>query len=215
MTTNALTTTPIVHAATAEVTDHTIRTVTINGQPWFVAADVCRVLSLGVEKGQSKNLHYLQADEKAQLTPGQIGGKGMSHATIISESGLYKLVMRSDKPQARAFQDWVTREVLPAVRKDGAYIMGEEKVRTGELSEDELVLKAIGILTKKVERLTEERAQLEAKVAEDAPKVGAACQPPWTRPLHPSCRTAWRSCSAWWRRLPPPRPRPLRPGRGA
>ena len=54
---------------------------------------------------------------------------------IVSESGLYKLIMRSDKPIARYFQDWVTREVLPAVRKDGAYIMGEEKVRTGEMSE--------------------------------------------------------------------------------
>jgi len=62
------------------------------------------------------------------------GGK----VTIISESGLYKLVMRSDKPQAKQFQDWVTREVLPAIRKDGAYIMGEEKVRSGELSKDEL-----------------------------------------------------------------------------
>ncbi len=43
----------------------------------------------------------------------------------VSESGLYKLIMRSDKPAARAFQDWVTRDVLPAIRKDGGYIMGE------------------------------------------------------------------------------------------
>jgi|GEM_PF-6970342 Prophage antirepressor len=50
---------------------------------------------------------------------------------IISESGLYKLVMRSDKPEAREFQDWVTREVLPAIRKDGMYVAGEEKVKTG------------------------------------------------------------------------------------
>ena len=44
--------------------------------------------------------------------------------------------MRSDKPEARAFQDWVTRDVLPAIRKDGAYVMGEEKVKTGEMDED-------------------------------------------------------------------------------
>lgn len=49
----------------------------------------------------------------------------MGRAMLISESGLYKLIMRSDKPQARDFQDWVTRVVLPAIRKDGAYIMGE------------------------------------------------------------------------------------------
>lgn len=56
---------------------------------------------------------------------------------LISESGLYKLVMRSEKPQAKAFQDWVKKDVLPAIRKDGGYIMGEEKVATGEMSEDE------------------------------------------------------------------------------
>lgn len=52
--------------------------------------------------------------------------------TVISESGLYKMVMRSNKPEARLFQDWVTQVVLPAIRKDGAYILGEEKVATGE-----------------------------------------------------------------------------------
>jgi hypothetical protein len=50
----------------------------------------------------------------------------------VSESGLYKLIMRSDKPEAKDFQDWVTRVVLPAIRKDGGYVMGEEKVATGE-----------------------------------------------------------------------------------
>jgi prophage antirepressor-like protein len=45
--------------------------------------------------------------------------------SVVSESGLYKLVMRSDKPQARPFQDWVTREVLPAIRKHGAYALAE------------------------------------------------------------------------------------------
>lgn len=58
---------------------------------------------------------------------------------LISESGLYKLIMRSDKPEAKAFQDWVTRDVLPAIRKDGGYVKGEEKVASGELSEDRQV----------------------------------------------------------------------------
>lgn len=79
---------------------------------------------------------------------------------IINESGLYSLIMRSDKPQAKAFQDWVTRVVLPAIRKDGAYVMGEEKVATGELSEDELVMRAMSIMSRKVERLAQERDQL-------------------------------------------------------
>ena len=74
----------------------------------------------------------------------------------ISESGLYKLIMRSDKPEAQDFQNWVTRVVLPSIRKDGAYIMGEEKVASGEMDEDEFVLKAMTILQSKVERLKQE-----------------------------------------------------------
>lgn len=66
------------------------------------------------------------------VTPNPIGGKGGSQAKLITESGLYKLIMRSDKPEAKRFQDWVTREVLPAIRKDGLYVVGEEKVKTGE-----------------------------------------------------------------------------------
>jgi len=58
-------------------------------------------------------------------------GRGASWLLLITESGLYKLIMRSDKPEARKFQDWVTREVLPAIRKDGMYVAGEEKLKTG------------------------------------------------------------------------------------
>ena len=66
---------------------------------------------------------------------GKYTGRGGARVVaLISESGLYKLVMRSDKPEAREFQDWVTRVVLPAIRKDGAYIQGEAKVVTGEES---------------------------------------------------------------------------------
>jgi len=52
-----------------------------------------------------------------------------SAPTLFSESGLYRLVMRSDKPEARTFQDWVTRDVLPAIRKEGVYVRGEEGSR--------------------------------------------------------------------------------------
>ena len=53
--------------------------------------------------------------------------------SIINESGLYNLILKSRKPEAKAFKKWVTRDVLPAIRKDGAYVMGEEKVKTGVL----------------------------------------------------------------------------------
>lgn len=58
-------------------------------------------------------------DSEVSVSPNPLGGKGMSQAKLIAESGLYKLIMRSDKADARRFQDWVTREVLPAIRKDG------------------------------------------------------------------------------------------------
>lgn len=91
----------------------------------------------------SLNAHKLvRADEVRSISKGDdtnsfpslyIGRA--SRLAFDSESGLYKLIMRSDKPEARKFQDWVTREVLPAIRKDGLYVAGEEKVRTGGISE--------------------------------------------------------------------------------
>jgi prophage antirepressor-like protein len=118
-----------------------IRIVDRDGAPWFVAADVCAILGL---VNHSMAMRVLCFDEKGVNridTPG--GPQSMS---IISESGLYKLILRSDKPQARPFQDWVTQTVLPAIRKDGGYVMGEEKVITGELDEDGLMLLALEVL---------------------------------------------------------------------
>lgn len=149
-----------------------IRVVDIEGQPWFVASDVRRVLSIAQA---GSNFTFLSKDEVQPLPRGLTSGKGMGRALVLSESGLYKFILRSDKPEAKAFQDWVTRVVLPAIRKDGAYVMGEEKVATGEMSEDELVLKAMGILQAKMERLTKEKEALQAENARILPaaQVGA------------------------------------------
>ena len=134
-----------------------IRVVEIEGNPWFLAVDV--LAALGMDTRQSQNyLRHLDSSEKQVICITQ--GKGNPNKTVISESGLYKLVLRSDKPEARRFQDWVTRDVLPAIRKDGAYIMGEERVATGEMDEDAFVLKAIEILQRKVDRLSSENKQL-------------------------------------------------------
>ncbi|WP_237149964.1 BRO-N domain-containing protein [Metapseudomonas otitidis] len=135
-----------------------IRLVEIDGSPWFVAKDVCGVLGL---TNTSQSIRPLASDEKGVNridTPG-----GAQDLSCISESGLYKLIMRSDKPVARRFQDWVTRDVLPAIRKDGAYIMGEEKVATGEMDEDAFVLKAIEILQRKIDRLSQENKAMAPK----------------------------------------------------
>lgn len=97
-----------------------IRVVTIEGNPWFVAADVCRVLGTYMNaRGQANSAMavLLVRDDEKCLRP--IEARHKRAAWFINESGLYKLVMRSDKPDAKPFQDWVTRVVLPAIRKDG------------------------------------------------------------------------------------------------
>ena len=71
-------------------------------------------------------LRSLGEGEK-RVTPQETRGQIHRSAVLVSESGLYKLIMRSYKPEAKAFQNWVTQVVLPAIRKDGAYVMGEEK----------------------------------------------------------------------------------------
>lgn len=93
---------------------HEVRALTIDGDPWFVAKDVCAVLDLGTEQ-----IRRLDDDEKGLRkvqTPG-----GTQEMAIISESGLYTLIIRSNKPQAKPFRKWVTAEVLPSIRKTGGY----------------------------------------------------------------------------------------------
>jgi prophage antirepressor-like protein len=100
-------------------TGQQVRVVEIEGAPWFAAKDVCAIL--GMVK-TDRALAALAVDEKGthpMRTPG-----GLQRLSVISESGLYKLVMRSDKPQARKLQDWVARDVLPAINKDGVYVRG-------------------------------------------------------------------------------------------
>lgn len=92
------------------------RAIEQNGQPWFVLPDVCRVLGLG---SPHKVAERLDEDEKGRNlipTPG-----GLQETTIINESGLYAVILRSDKPEARPFRKWVTAEVLPSIRRTGAY----------------------------------------------------------------------------------------------
>jgi prophage antirepressor-like protein len=151
---NELTTFPF----QAEGVDQSVRVVQIAGAPWFVAADVCR--ALGFVSPATVNTRKLASDQKGLspiCTPG-----GMQSLSVISESGLYKLVMRADGAHAIPFQDWVTRVVLPAIRKDGGYVAGEEKVATGEMSEDELILRVMRMQEAKVARLVTERDKLQA-----------------------------------------------------
>lgn len=80
---------------------------------------------MSLAAGSGQWLRYLDPSEKMPIPMNLIQGKGMNQATLISESGLYKLVMRSDKPQALRFQNWVTKEVLPSIRKTGSFVTGQ------------------------------------------------------------------------------------------
>lgn len=96
-----------------------IRATEIDGEPWIVAKDVCDALGLDT----SHVRRGLDDDEVVSLPNWQ--GKG-SAPLIVSEAGLYSLVLKSRKPEAKAFKRWVTHEVLPAIRRHGAYMTDEK-----------------------------------------------------------------------------------------
>ena len=124
-----------------EYGDRRVRTVLIDEQAWFVATDVCAVLGHGTP---AKVTSRLSADEKGMTTIHTLGGP--QSLAIVSESGLYLLVMTSRKPAAQGFRKWVTGEVLPALRRTGRYEVpaanDAAKVEAGPASAD-----APGILT--------------------------------------------------------------------
>lgn len=94
-----------------------VRTVQVNGEPWFVLSDVCKVLELSTP---ARVAERLEKDEVSQThTIDRMGRE--QKTTIINESGLYTVILRSDKPQAKPFRKWVTSEVLPSIRKHGRY----------------------------------------------------------------------------------------------
>lgn len=94
-----------------------VRSILIDGEPWFVAADVCKALEL--EK-TNRALSRLDDDEQGAHSVSTPGGR--QRMSIISESGLYSLILGSRKPEARAFKRWITHEVIPSIRKHGAYM---------------------------------------------------------------------------------------------
>lgn len=101
-----------------EYQNNKVRTVDMDGAPWFVLKDVCEVLGLGNSRMVSDRL---DEDEKGVSKIDTLGGA--QNVTIISESGLYNVILRSDKPEAKPFRKWVTSEVLPSIRKTGSYTM--------------------------------------------------------------------------------------------
>ena len=161
---------------------NTVRVVEIDGQPWFLATDVCKALGYAVSVSGVN--HYLvglgEGIDRRTMNARTLGIfegiRGNPMRSFITEAGLYRIAMRAqtERPEVVKFQEWVTREVLPAIRKDGMYVAGEEKLKTGEMSEDELILRAHQLLMEKVERYRREKEEAERKLemAEPLIRVG-------------------------------------------
>lgn len=135
-----------------------VRTVTIDNEPYFVGKDVADILGYS----NSRDALSKHVDTEDKLTS-QIATAGqMRNQTIINESGLYSLILSSKLPQAKEFKRWVTSEVLPAIRKQGAYVTD---------------YKAVDLLTNPnalgnfLQGLTEQVKHLETKIEKDKPKV--------------------------------------------
>ncbi|WP_424140272.1 phage antirepressor KilAC domain-containing protein [Roseomonas chloroacetimidivorans] len=138
-----------------------VRVATEAGEPWFVLADVCRVLEIENSRNAAARLDDDEKGVRTMDTP-----SGAQQMTIINESGLYSLILTSRKAAAKRFKKWVTAEVLPAIRKNGGYVAGQEKVATGEMSADELMARAVLMADATIKDLTR-------KVAALAPKADA------------------------------------------
>ena len=94
-----------------------IRTTVDGGDPLFVAADVCKALGIA---NSHDAMYRLDDDEKGVASTDTLGG--IQHLTVVTESGLYSLVLGSRKPEAKAFKRWITHEVIPTIRKTGGYV---------------------------------------------------------------------------------------------
>ena len=99
--------------------DKQIRTVERDGEPWWVLKDVCEVLEIS---NPTVTASRLDADEVTKFDLGGLSGE----TNIINEAGLYNVILRSDKPQAKPFRRWVTNEVLPTIRKTGGYVANDD-----------------------------------------------------------------------------------------
>lgn len=143
-----------------------IRVIIIDNEPWFIAADVCAVLE---HTNTSVALNRLKEYEKQLVDPKQyLGSVSNQYIAAISESGLYRLVLTSRKPQAESFQDWIVQEVIPTIRKTGCYSLNKIPTTYGE------ALLEAGRLAIELEQTNVTLEQVSATLEEQAPLVKLA-----------------------------------------
>ena len=137
-----------------------VRVVMRDGEPWFIAADVCRALDVDNNR---QAVSRLDEDEKGVILSDT--NRGKRSMAVVSEPGLYALVLGSRKPEAQSFRRWITHEVLPAIRQEGAYMTPE---RLHKVLEDPDTLIA---LAQRLKLLKEKNRALATKNVELLPKA--------------------------------------------
>lgn len=144
-----------------------VRTVELNGEPWFVAVDVCRALEI---VNNREAISRLDDDEKGVASTDTLGGE--QKVAIVNEPGLYSLVLGSRKPEAKAFKRWITHEVIPTIRKHGAYMTDQVLQKT--LEDPDYMISLLQNLKQEREekkRLAAENAAQHEQIALMEPKA--------------------------------------------
>lgn len=145
-----------------------VRTLKINNEPYFVGKDVAKIL--GYSNTRDALSRYVDSEDKGVAKLDTLGGK--QNQTIINESGLYSLILSSKLPKAKKFKHWVTSEVLPSIRKHGAY-MTDEKIEEVLTDPDTIIKLATQLKDERQQRLIEQqlRRDAESQVREMKPKA--------------------------------------------
>lgn len=137
-----------------------IRTITKDGEPWFVASDIAKALGYRMASDMTRRIDEEDKGYTKVRTPG-----GEQEMSIINESGLYAGVFCSSLDSAKSFKHWVTSEVLPSIRKNGGYIAGQET-----MSDEELMAKALLVANNKIAERDKIIEQKQARIEQMKPK---------------------------------------------
>lgn len=139
-----------------------LRSFLIDGEPWFVAADVARLLEYSATSAMTRRL---DEEDKGVRDLHTLGG--VQQMAIISEAGFYAAILGSQSDRAKMVKRWLTHDVLPTLRRTGSYSTAPA------LTDDELIDRALQLSARRVAELSTRNAELEARVEADAPKVEA------------------------------------------
>ncbi|MEG3875767.1 Bro-N domain-containing protein [Microcoleus sp. herbarium7] len=147
----------------------TVRIATLDGEPWFVAKDLCDVLDVA---NPSQALSRLEEDEKNTIILNE-GNRGNPNTSVVSESGMYALVLTSRKPTAKSFRKWVTAEVLPAIRKTGTYSVPITTPISAPQSSLDVLAQSLQALTQVAQSMAEVERRQRTRTGSNSDSTGS------------------------------------------